>query len=185
MLIQTFIDDESALSTSKRLSISYVSVKKHYDTFRYIASQVCEKEYENLRTKTCEYEEYFYLENAKKERKEAIFDAHNFLTFDYCGHIYTLLMPSLHKYKQQMLSDNISDSYIHEFTKFKRISRIIKASSIHNNMVNFWDYFEENIVKYKGISNEHFILYLKEMEFKYNHSKNEAIDILIREYFHE
>ena len=184
-LIQTFIDNENALHVSKRLHLSYVSVKKFYDEFRYITAQICENEYEIFRKDNCEYEEYFYLENSKKEKKEAIFDAHNFLTFDYNRHIYTLLMPSLQKYKNQFLHDNIQDSYIEEFNKFKRISRIIKVSSIHNNIVKFWNYFEKEILKYKGVSDKNFALYLKEMEFKYNHSSNDAIEILIKEYFNE
>jgi transposase-like protein len=184
-LMQTFINNENALHVSKRLNLSYVSVKKFYDEFRYISAKVCEDEYEINRKDACEYEEYFYLENSKKEKKEAIFDAHNFLTFDYDGHIYTLLMPSLQKYKNQFLDDNVKESHIAEFNKFKRISRIIKVSSIHNNIVKFWNYFEKEILKYKGISNDNFALYLKEIEFKYNHTKNDAIDILIQEYFDE
>lgn len=182
-LLESFIEDESALSVSKRLKLSYVSVQKHYDTFRILCAQTSEKEYEKVRALQCEYEEYFYLESSKKLKREAIFDAHNFLTFDYNNHIYTLLMPSLYKYKTQMIEDNIEDAYIDEFKKFKRQSRIIKVNKHLNNIVFFWDYFEKSIRKYKGVSDEKFGYFLKESEFKYNHTKDKAKDLLIQEYF--
>jgi len=182
-LIQCFVENENALALSKRLKISYASVQKQYDSFRILCAVICEEEYENMRSMQCEYEEYFYLEDSKKTKREAIFDAHNFLTFDYSNHIYTLLMPSLHQYKTQMLQDSVEDAYINEFKRFKRESRIIKVDHHFNNIVKFWDYFEKNILKYKGISDEKFAYFLKEMEFKYNHAQDEAKDLLIKKYF--
>jgi hypothetical protein len=182
-LIHCFIDDESALKVSKRLKISYVSVKNHYDTFRMIAAKICEDEYEKIRALKCEYEEYFYLEDSKRVKREAIFDAQNFLTFDYQGHIYTLLMPSLQQYKKQFLQDSVEDAYIDEFKKFKRDSRIIKVSKHFNNIVQFWNYFEVAILKYRGVNSDSFAYFLKEFEFKYNHTKDEAIELIKNEYF--
>jgi transposase-like protein len=182
-LIQAYVDDESALHLAKRLHLSYASVQQYYEDFRRVSAKICEDEYEQRRNKKCEYEEYFYLENSKKLKREAVFDAHNFLTFDYEGHIYTLLMPSLQQYKSQFLEDSVEDAYVDEFKKFKRESKIIKVSKYFNNIVQFWDYVEAATRKYKGINNEMFIYFLKEFEFKYNHSKDEAIELLINEYF--
>ena len=183
MLIDGFINDESALSLSKRNKLSYISVKNYYDIFRMICAKISESEYEDLSERTCEYEEYFYLEKSKKSDKEAVFDAHNFLTFDYNNHIYTLLMPSLQQYKSQFIEDNVTQTYINEFNKFKRNNKIIKVSKHVNNIVKFWKYFEKAILKYKGIQNDNFIYFLKECEFKYNHTKEEAIQLLITAYF--
>lgn len=185
LLIQSYINNESALSVSKRTHLSYSSVQKYYEVLRSLSASICEYEYENLRTGTCEYEEYYYLENSKKLKREAIFDAQNFLTFDYDKHIYTILMPSLQKYKNQFLEDSVEGGYIDEFKKFKRNSRIIKVDKHLNNIVSFWEYFEKNILKYKGIKNDSFIYFLKESEFKYNHTKDEAIELLIKQYFKE
>lgn len=182
-LLECFIENESALSVSKRLHISYVSVQNYYDSFRLLCAQISEDEYEKKRTLACEYEEYFYLESSKKLKREAIFDAQNFLTFDYDNHIYTLLMPSLHKYKTQMIHDNVEGAYIDEFKKFKRESKIIKVSEYFNNIVKFWDYFEHAILPYKGVHAKKFGYFLKEFEFKYNHTKERAKDLLIQEYF--
>ena len=183
MLIDAFVENETALHTSKRLQISYVSVQKYFTNFRLLTNIISEHEYELLRHKECEFEEYFYLENIKRNQRDAVFDAHNFLTFDYQGHIYTLLLPSLQKYKKQFLEDNVEGSYIDTFKKFKRESKIIKISKYENNIGRFWDYFEKRILDYKGVNQESFGYFLKEFEFKYNHSKEEAKNLLISEYF--
>jgi len=181
-LIYAFINNESALYVSKRLNISYISTSKYYKTFRELCAKISEDEYEKVRGLKCEYEEYFYLESSKKQ-KDAVFDAYNFLTFDYENHIYTIMMPSLRKYKHQFLEDNVEDAYIDEFSKFKRDAKLIKVSNYFNNIVQFWEYFEKSILIYKGINVQSFAYFLKEFEFKYNHTKDEAIELLIKSYF--
>lgn len=182
-LINAFCHDESTLSCSKRLHLSYVSVQSYYEEFRHICAEVCELQYHQVRNKSCAYEEYFYLEHSKRNKKSAVFDAHNFLSFDYYGHIYNILMPSLQKYKQQFLNDNLEQIYTHEFSKFKRKSYIIKASKQKNKIELFWKYFEYSILHYKGVSNEAFPLYLKEIEFKFNHALNQRKSVLQEYYF--
>ncbi len=182
-LIDCFCENENALQTSKRLELSYVSIHEYYDIFRLHCAQICEDEYETRRDISCEYEEYFYLEQSKQNDKSAIFDAHNFLTFDYEDHIYTVVMPTLQRYKQQFIDDNLEEVYNNEFNKFKRLSRIIKVSKRFNNIVNFWEYFEQFILNYKGISAENFPRYLKEAEFKFNHSISVQKALLQKQYF--
>lgn len=182
-LIQLYAQNESALGASKRLDISYVSAKNYYDIFRLLCAQICENEYESLKNEKCEYEEYYYLENSKKIKREAIFDSHNFITFDFNNHIYTLLLPSPQMYKTQMPEENNQYTHINQFKKFKRDSKIIKVSKHINNIVKFWEYFEKSILKYKGINNEKFRYFLKEFEFKYNHPQDEVIELLIKQYF--
>ncbi len=182
LLIYVFVDNESAWSLSQRTKLSYSSVQKYFHHFRILCAKICENEYEYVRMQQCEYEEYYYLEHSKKHKKEAIFDAHNFLTFDYSQHIYTVLMPSLQQYKKQFLEDNVAGGFMNEFNSFKRKTRIIKVEKHFNNIVTFWEYFERSILKYKGIKNSSFIYFLKECEFKYNHTKEEAIELLLKHY---
>ena len=182
-LISAFSTDESTLSCSKRLHLSYICVQGYYKEFRHICAEVCETQYNKVRAKECEYEEYFYLAQSKKHTNKAIFDAVNFLTFDYEGHIYNILMPSLQKYKHQFLHDNLENVYANEFSKFKRKSHIIKLSKFQNNIEKFWSFFEVSVLHYKGISNEAFPMYLKEIEFKFNHTLEQKKEILQECYF--
>lgn len=183
--MECFLRNISALEASKLYAVSYITAKNHYHDFRLLCATISEQEYEDIREKHVEYEEYFYIEKSKKNQTNALFDAYNFLTFDYEGYIYTILMPSLQKYKTQFLEDKIEGAYIDELRKFKRQSRIIKVSKHYNTIVKFWEFFEKNITVYKGISNEYFAYYLKEFEFKFNYSKEEALELLIQNYFKE
>ena len=92
-------------------------------------------------------------------------------------------MPSLQKYKHQFLQDNLENVYANEFSKFKRKSHIIKVSKFQNHIEKFWTFFEKSILHYKGISSEAFPMYLKEIEFKFNHSLEQRQEILQEHYF--
>lgn len=184
-LITAFANDETASYAAEKLGFSYASVHGFYSDFRRLCARICEYEYEGRRHIPCEYEEYFYLEQAKRRRPNAVFDAHNFLTFDYGGHIYTIVMPSLTQYREQFIEDDLESVYAAEFARFKRQSRLIKISSRHNDIVRFWDYFENSILRYKGVGSENFPYFLKEMEFKFNHPAARRKEMLAEHYFKE
>jgi transposase len=106
-LIDAFCRGENARECASRLSYSYATVHSHYDTFMQLCAHISEAQYEAVRDKPCEYEEYFYLERSKRGKPNAVFDAHNFLTFDYEGHLYTIVMPSLDQYRRQFIDDGL------------------------------------------------------------------------------
>lgn len=181
--INAFCNDENALTASKSLGLSYVSVLNYYQKFRHLCAQYCEAQYNLHRHTETQYEEYLYIEKSKRHDKRAIFDSHNFLTFGYGDHVYTLLMPSLGLFKQQFIEDNLEDMYHKEFSKFMRTSKIIKISEHDNAITKFWHYFETFITGFKGVSKEHFPYYLKEAEFKFNTPLEKRPAILVQLYF--
>lgn len=182
-LMDHFCKDENALTASKILHLSYATVLKYYQKFRHLAAEYCEEQYHLHRTRESQYEEYLYIEKSKRHNKKAIFDSHNFLTFAYGEHVYTILMPSLGAYKQQFLEDNLEEVYTKEFSKFMRSSRIIKISEHDNAITRFWYYFEKFIRSFKGVSSEFFPYYLKEAEFKFNTPMMKRREVLERFYF--
>ena len=182
-LMDHFCKDENALTASKILHLSYATVLKYYQKFRHLAAEYCEEQYHLHRTRESQYEEYLYIEKSKRHNKKAIFDSHNFLTFAYGEHVYTILMPSLGAYKQQFLEDNLEEVYTKEFSKFMRSSRIIKISEHDNAITRFWHYFETFIRSFKGVSSEFFPYYLKEAEFKFNTPMTKRREVLERFYF--
>ncbi|MDD5385637.1 MAG: transposase [Sulfuricurvum sp.] len=182
-LMDHFCKDENALTASKILHLSYATVLKYYQKFRHLAAEYCEEQYHLHRTSESQYEEYLYIEKSKRHNKKAIFDSHNFLTFAYGEHVYTILMPSLVAYKQQFLEDNLEEVYTKEFSKFMRSSRIIKISEHDNAITRFWHYFETFIMSFKGVSSELFPYYLKEAEFKFNTPITKRQEILEQFYF--
>ena len=53
-------------------------------------------------------------------------------------------------------------------SKFLRFNKAAKLKKSENNITKFWDFFEDFILRYKGVSSEQFIYYLKEAEWRFN-----------------
>ncbi len=175
-VIKCFCEDLTALECSKKTVLNYITVKKLYDDFRKDIATLLEKDFQDKAV--LEYDEYIYLEKSKKRDKKYIFDAVDFLTFHYNKSIYNLLMPNLNKYKNELLNDGADKAYYKEFSGFMMFNKISKLQKRNNLIVKFWNFFENEITKYKGIKKENFFYYLKEIEFKFNYSKKEQRKIL-------
>lgn len=175
-LIECFCHDLSVNAAVKALHLNYATVKKGYELFRNLIASFLENKYQDKDVK--EYDEYIYLPQSKKKIKENIFDAQNFLTFHYDAKIYNLLMPNLKIYKKQFLDDGAQSIYFKEFSKFMMHNKISKTYKRENLITKFWLYFEESILKYKGIHDDNFMKYLKEIEFKFNYNEQEQKEIL-------
>ncbi|MEM4721943.1 MAG: IS1595 family transposase [Candidatus Methanomethylicaceae archaeon] len=48
-----------------------------------------------------------------------------------------------------------------------------------NSLEGFWAYAKERLIKHHGVSQKHFPLYLKEMEFRYNYRHEPLFDLLL------
>lgn len=180
-IIEFFCEEYSANKLSKELSLNYVTIKKRYELFRSLIAKYLEDQYNKF--SSSEYDEYIYLPKSKKKVKENIFDSYNFLTFTYNEtKVYNLLMPNLHRYKSQFINDGLEEVYFKEFSKFMMFNKIAKTKRKENTITRFWNFFEDSILKYKGVDNENFFFYLKECEFRFNYTKDEAKEILLHLY---
>jgi transposase-like protein len=179
-LIEAFCEDLSAREAARSTGVSYITAKNFYDRLRRLLLPYLEEAYATHREEILEYDEYIYLDHTKRRDKRCIFDAHNFLTFDYGGRVYNILMPSLARYKQGFLADGLEELYYDEFSKFLKIHRIARLRSLDNTIVAFWRYFDDFMKKYKGVRHDNFVYYLKEAEFKFNHPGPERAEILLR-----
>ncbi len=176
-IIECFCNDLNINEVSKKLDINYVTVKKRYDLFRQLIASRLEDEFKDKTV--IEYDEYIYLEKSKRDIKENIFDAQNFLTFHYDNKIYNLLMQNLNMYKNQFMDDGADEAYFKEFSKYMMCNKISKIQKKENLITRFWIFFEKSILKYKGVRHENFFYYLKEIEFKFNYSKEMQENFLI------
>lgn len=177
-VISLFCENYTIHKCVQEYNLNYVTIKKKYDNYRKQITNFLEDEYRNK--EIIEYDEYIYLEQSKQKIKENIFDAINFMTFNYEDKVYNLLMPNLHRYKNQFLDDGVDENYFKEFSKFMMLNKISKIQKKENIIASFWIFFEESILKYKGINKDNFFYYLKEIEFKFNYSLIEQKDILYK-----
>ncbi len=49
-----------------------------------------------------------------------------------------------------------------------------------NGLEGFWAYAKERLIKHHGVSKERFPLYLKEMEFRYNHRHQDLFPLVVQ-----
>ena len=59
----------------------------------------------------------------------------------------------------------------------------IKGRRHINGLEGFWSFAKERLLKYHGVSKDHFLLYLKEMEFRYNYRNEKLYHLLIKIHF--
>jgi hypothetical protein len=175
-IIKCFCENYTINQAKQKLGINYITIQKEYLSIRKYIASFLENQYNQ--NNVISYDEYIYLPQSKKRVKENIFDAFNFLTFEYDTKIYNLMMPSLEKYKSQFLNDGLYEVYFKEFSKFMMFNKIAKIQKRDNIIQQFWIFFENEIKKYKGISSKNFFYYLKECEFKFNYTKQEQYKIL-------
>jgi len=175
-IAECFCKGLSALECAKKESLHYITVKKRYDSFR---KKIITFSEENFQGKdVIEYDEYIYLEKSKKRDKNHIFDAFDFLTFHYEDKIYNIIMPDLNIYKNELLNDGADKAYYKEFSNFMMFNKISKLQKRDNLIVRFWNFFEKEILKYKGVKRENFFYYLKECEFRFNYDKATCVEML-------
>lgn len=104
------------------------------------------------------YDEYLYIEKSKQKEKK-LSKAKDIITFSYGkGKVYNLLMPELSRYSHAQNT---------ELRRFLGLNKL-QSKSKDNTISSFWNYFEESILKYRGVSDEYFFYYLKEIEWKFN-----------------
>jgi transposase len=65
--------------------------------------------------------------------------------------------------------------------KIDHRKRFVQGKVYINTLEGFWAYAKERLIKFHGVSKDYFPLYLKEMEFRYNH-RQESIFELITKY---
>jgi transposase len=57
--------------------------------------------------------------------------------------------------------------------------KLFTAGKVYiNGLEGFWSYAKERLIKFHGVSKKKFPLYLKEMEFRYNHRKENLFNLL-------
>jgi len=71
------------------------------------------------------------------------------------------------------------------FNGYKHLSvdhnkMFVKDDIYINGIEGFWSFAKENMVKYHGVSSDKFLLYIKEMEWRYNNRNNDLFDLLLK-----
>ena len=174
-LIRTyFIKGESATKTAIELKMHFLTVKKRYDIFRREVALYADEQYHKNRQHINEYDEYLYLPKTLKAFDNNLRKIQHFLTLSYKGKVYNIMMPNIEGYNYNT-EDEKEKKLLSKFLRFNKAAKLKKSK---NNITKFWDFFEDFILRYKGVSSEQFIYYLKEAEWRFNYTIEEKEKIL-------
>ena len=165
-----FSQGYNARDTSKLTRMHFVTVQKYYEKFRHHLAVDADNAYQYNSHRVSGYDEYLYLPKSLKI-EENIHKLQHFLTLSYDNKVYNIMMP---KTKQRHFDNNDEQEHklLLKYLKFHKIAKLSKAQS---TITKFWDYFETFILQYKGVSDEQFVFYLKEAEWRFNTKLNKNL----------
>ncbi len=157
-LFECFKKGFNATNCAKMHKMHIATVLKYFKEFRRELALKADIEFNKNSHKVTGYDEYLYLPKSLKI-EENIDKLQHFLTLSYDNKVYNIMMPSIKKYGPN------PDKLLLKYLRFNTISKISTAQTA---ITNFWNYFEEFILQYKGVDSENFIYYLKEAEWRFN-----------------
>ena len=162
-LLALFTDGYNAREASKLTKMHFSTVQKYYEKFRRNIALYADEVYQYNSHRITGYDEYLYLPKSLKVEGN-IAKLQHFLTLSYDENIYNIMMPRTKRFV--LLRDEEQDNkLLLKYLTFNKIAKLTKAQS---TITQFWDYFENFILQYKGVSDEQFIFYLKEAEWRFN-----------------
>lgn len=176
-VIKAFCDNLSAKECSEELSINYRTVTDRYTIIRKLIIRFLEENYYKNPSGFNEYDEYYYLPQNKRGKVKYLFEAIGVLGMVYQDRIYTLILPDQFSHLDTTNSE-INMAYLKEYAKHLNRYKIIHYKQFDNLLIKFWVYLENSITRFKGVSKENFIYYLKELEFKFNYEKKRQQEII-------
>jgi transposase len=193
--LKLFEMELSALRVSKQLKISYVTALKLYDFYRYMIIKGIE-DGNKLGGEIEIDESYFGGRRKGKRGRGATNKIPVFGILEREGRVKVeivedvkaerLLELTIDKVKRgSIIYTDCYRSYdtlmMYGF-KHRRINHDVRFANgkvYINGIEGFWSYAKERLLKYHGVLRDKFILYLKELEFRYNNRKKDIFDLLL------
>lgn len=179
-VLKYFIEDISAKKCSEKTNLNYKTIKERFDDFRKIILLHIEEIYKKNHKEFMEYDEYYFLPKHKRGKVKHLFESIGILGQVYSDNkVYTILLPDQFAHlRDNIYEKDVNMAYIKEYSKYLNRYKIVHFEQFDSKIIEFWAYLEKKLDKYKGISRNNFIYYLKECEFKFNYTKEEQFDII-------
>lgn len=199
-ILHYFCLELSAKRASKELGFSYNTVSRRYDFFRKQIAYASDSS-RKLKGELELDESYFGGKRKGKRGRGAYNKAIVFGILERNGTVYTKVVPDV---SAETLMSEIREKtekgsvfYTDCFKSYKSLKQYGKHLRVNkqyafasgrnhiNGLEGFWSYAKERFHKYHGINNENYPLYLKEMEFRYNHRNEDLYELLFKVIFRE
>jgi len=198
-LLHYFSLEIPANKAAKDLGFSYKEVRVQYMGFRVKIYEFLEKEFKEL-SGEIECDESYFCGKRKGFRGRGWTNKVKVLgMLERRGKILTTVVDDV---KAIALMDEIkryagkgSVFYTDQFRSYNSLKFYGKHYIIHqdndfvkgerqvNGLEGFWSFAKERLLKYHGVSTKHFLLYLKELEFRHNYRKQNLFNLLTKIHF--
>src|SRR3989338_1626341 len=203
LVISAFRRQQTALLTSHDLCIPYKAVKRIYDNLRLAIIRQCEQEAGRMSGEIELDEAYFGGRRKGRRGRGAAGKSVVFGLLERQGRVYTKVVDGI---SAPVLMDIIrrktrkgSVYYSDSFTSYRSLKRYGKHLTIQhtkqfarrgtkyhshiNGIEGFWSFAKHGLYSYRGVSKSNFPLYLKEMEWRYNHRREPLLPVHIHLYY--
>ena len=196
-LIKLFELSVSAKTASKQVHLSYKTTLKAFDVIRYSILEELAKTDKVLKGKIEADEAYFGGKRKGNRGRGARNKTIVFGILERNGKVHveivnnvkakTLLASTIKKVKKGSIvyTDKWKgyDSLI--FNGYKHLSidhsKLFGKGDVYiNGIEGFWSFAKENMAKHHGVSPGKFLLYIKEMEWRYNNRDYNLFDLLLK-----
>ncbi|MDE1765555.1 MAG: IS1595 family transposase [Thaumarchaeota archaeon] len=196
LLIKLFEVGTSARTASSQAGIGYPAALKSYDIMRISILHQLARQKRILRGQIEADEAYFGGRRKGNRGRGARNKTIVFGILERGGRVYVSVVPNVS-------ADTLSDQTVRKvrrgsivytdrwhgydslmFCGYKHLSvdhkYKFKSGKVYiNGIEGFWSFAKERLIKHHGISPHKFLLYIKEMEWRYNNRKNNLFDLLI------
>ena len=194
-ILYFFYLELSARKAAKELGISYNSVISRFMFYRKMIADHLGREFSKLYGELELDESYFGGKRKGKRGRGAFNKAIVFGILERNGKVYTKVVPNVSKEplmreikrktkKGSVFYTDCFKSYksLKQFGKHNKINHTYTFGKSHNHIngiEGFWSYAKERFHKYHGINMENYPMYLKEMEFRFNHRNEDVFKLLV------
>ena len=194
-ILHYFYLELSARKAAMELELNYKSVIGRFMFFRKMIADHLGKEFIKLYGELEMDESYFGGKRKGKRGRGANNKAIVFGILERNGKVYTKVVPNVSK--ETLMGEITAKTkkgsvfYTDDFRSYKSVKQFGKHNTINhqktfgfaknhiNGIEGFWSYAKERFHKYHGINHENYTLYLKEMEFRFNHRNEDVFKLLV------
>jgi transposase len=201
-ILVAFYQQQSAHQAALDLGINYQAVTRVFNRIRNLLTHLCEIEGAKMSGEIELDEAYFGGRRKGHRGRAAAGKSVVFGLLERDGRVYTKVVQSVDactlmeiiRRKSRKGSVYYTDSFrsynsLHRYGKHYRVNHqhAFKTRSKYKSHINgiegFWSFCKHKLYNYRGVSKSNFPLYLKEMEWRYNHRHENILQLLIFIYF--
>jgi transposase len=196
LVLYYFYLEISASKTAKELEIDYNTAQSRFMQFRGKIAEYCHQEAKKLNGELELDESYFGGKRKGKRGRGAGNKAIVFGILERKGKVHTVIVKDVSaetlmgeiKNKTKKGSVFYTDTWksynsLEQYGKHNKINHGDEEYADGRNHINgiegFWSYAKERFHKYHGINRNNYPFYVKEMEFRFNHRKDNVYKLLV------